>query len=296
MQCSKCGKTAVIAQQYSGLRLCRRHFIADFETKAKRAIRTHGGLVRGDHIAVVLSGRGTECALLQFLGTLTGNRQDVRLSGIIVDDAVFPDHDLHPARAFAAASGAECIRASFSVEFGILQDDLSSKRDDPDSPAKILMPLLLHRVARRHGITKLAFCTSLEDEAGTVLEQVLLGTPDRLFRMPGIPAGQIADIRPFMYAPFEEVRLYTRLTMGREDPEWCPAPPFVLATEAWAFLHDYSTRHPSAPYSLVSFGEQLKGTGMPVQDDIRFCERCGEPYRDTCRTCNILSGVRCRVR
>ncbi len=82
MQCSKCGRTAVVFQTYSGQHLCLHHFTADVEAKAKHEIRRNHSLKSGDHIAVGLSGDASSSALLYFLKKLTSNRRDIRISAI----------------------------------------------------------------------------------------------------------------------------------------------------------------------------------------------------------------------
>jgi hypothetical protein len=84
MQCSKCKNEGIIFQPYSGQHLCRDHFIADFEAKAKRAIRLHMGMQPGDHIAVARNGDFAGDALLFFLRRLTAKRKDIRVSEIMV--------------------------------------------------------------------------------------------------------------------------------------------------------------------------------------------------------------------
>lgn len=80
MQCSKCRNEEIVFQPYSGQHLCHDHFIADFEAKAKRAIRVNRWMQPGDHIAVALNGDPAGYALLFFFRKLTGNRQDIRVS------------------------------------------------------------------------------------------------------------------------------------------------------------------------------------------------------------------------
>jgi tRNA(Ile)-lysidine synthase TilS/MesJ len=82
MRCSKCRNEAILFQPYSGQSLCRDHFIADFETKAKRAIRVHRWMRPNDHIAVALKGDPADEALLVFFRKLARNRRDIRVSGI----------------------------------------------------------------------------------------------------------------------------------------------------------------------------------------------------------------------
>ncbi len=293
MQCDKCRKKAVIHQRYSGLHLCRDHFIADFEAKAKRAIRTHGWLTRGDHIAVDLSGGGAESALLYFLSQLTGLRRDVTLAAIIIEDWNAVNSDVSKARAFAASLGVACIPASFAEEYGITPADIGREPCSAD-PGNLRRPLL-HRVARRQGITRLALGTSLDEEAGCVLTQLLRGTPDRLLRLPQEVAGPVSEIRPFMYAPLPEIGLYSHLRIGHNVPEPRPTPGDVFSADVRSFLREYTLGHPSAPYSLVGLSERLAAFDMPVREGVRVCDRCGGLYYDTCTVCRILEEVRCHA-
>ncbi len=82
MQCSKCRNDGIVFQPYSGQHLCRGHFIADFEAKAKRAIRVNRWMQPGDHIGVVTRRDFAGNALLSFFQKLTGNRKDIRVSEI----------------------------------------------------------------------------------------------------------------------------------------------------------------------------------------------------------------------
>ena len=293
MHCDKCGRDVVISQRYSGLRLCRGHFIADFEAKAKRAIRTHGWLSRGDHIGIVLDGRGAGLALLHFLHKLTGRRRDITLTAIVAadgDGAGEQPGGLH-GTSLQLPAGISCITASFSSEFLSPLPGPAGMEDDGAPHQKILSQVILYRTARRHGITKLAIAAGLCDEARLVLVQVLYGRPDLLLRLPG-GEGPVVTIRPFLYASRQEIALYSQLAAGctpTHSPGDAHADPFTA--DAGAFLDAYAERHPSAPYALVSLGEQLAAPGMPVREGVRLCEECGEPYTGTCQTCRWIAEV-----
>ena len=107
MQCDTCRREAIVFQPYSGKHLCPVHFLKDFEAKAKRAIRSHGWLRPGDHIAVVLSGDAAGAALLVFLVNLTADRRDIRLSAISIDPGMSGCSAPDLARNVAAACGIE---------------------------------------------------------------------------------------------------------------------------------------------------------------------------------------------
>jgi tRNA(Ile)-lysidine synthase TilS/MesJ len=116
MQCNRCRSNPVIFQPYSGRNLCRDHFIADFEARAKRAIRQHQWMRPGDHIAVPLSGDRTGSALLFFLQELAGRRQDVRISAIPGNRVTLADPDDLSYEEAAAGIGATRIALPTSLD------------------------------------------------------------------------------------------------------------------------------------------------------------------------------------
>lgn len=257
MRCDKCRKQAVIHQPYSGLNLCREHFITDVEAKAKRAIRTHGWLQKNDHIGVILSGRSADEALLQFLVKLTGRRRDVTLSAIIISDLNGGDALRQPGPSADVPAGVACIPVYLSDECGAGSSNLQQDISAGDAVRTSLLRQILRQTAKQQGVTKLASSASLEDVAESVLRQVLAGAPDRLLRLPAAVAGEVIDIRPFMHVPFGEVCLYSDLTLGRSDTVRPAIRTDTFLADTRDLLSEYSGRHPSAPYSLVSLCEQL---------------------------------------
>lgn len=81
MQCSRCLNPAILYQRYSGRHLCCEHLIVDIKTRAKRVIRQHHWLVKGDHIGVY-TGFGFGETLYLFLEDLVANRDDITVSRI----------------------------------------------------------------------------------------------------------------------------------------------------------------------------------------------------------------------
>lgn len=290
MRCDKCRRGAVIFQRYSGLHLCEQHFVADFETKAKRAIRTHRWMRSGDHIAVALSGGKDSSALLYFLKKLTGKRPDITVSAITIDEGIGGYRDPPRTASIAASLGADCLTASFDEAYGITVDGIVRQKGDACSCSYcgVLRRSLLNRIAREHGATKLALGFNLDDEAQSVLMNVLRGDAERLLRPPREVADLVPRIRPFMHIPEREVALYAHFNVQGFKLGRCPYAHNALRADVRTVLNDYAFRHPSTRHSLVNIGERLAEIGSAVQQGIRTCERCGEPCGATCRNCQIL--------
>ena len=294
MQCSKCRRDAVIYQRYSGLHLCEQHFNRDLEAKAKRAIREHRWIASGDTVAVALSGGKDSSAVLYFLHRLLHERRDVRLMAITVDEGIEGYRNPARARAIADRIGVPWMTASFREEYGVTLDEIVARKGTglSCSYCGVLRRALLNRVAREEGVTKFAYGFNLDDEAQSVLMNVLRGDPYRLTRPVREVAGLVPRIKPFMYIPEREVALYAFLHVEGFDLAGCPYAADALRGDVRGILDAYTYRHPATKYSLVNLGEALRNPEQPPEGGLRVCERCGEPCGEVCRACQVLDEVR----
>ncbi len=181
MHCDACRREAVVYQPYSGKHLCPVHFLKDFEAKAKHAIRSHGWLRPGDHIAVALSGDAASAALLFFLAKLTAARRDIRLSAITIDTGMSGSPAIAQAGAMAAACSVEWHCGSFAERYGMTMDKMVQK-NGPDTArrsCRVLLCDLIGEIAEAHGATRCAFATTIDDIAGDFFSSLLSGTVER---------------------------------------------------------------------------------------------------------------------
>ncbi|HRD26473.1 MAG TPA: TIGR00269 family protein [Methanoculleus sp.] len=299
MQCSKCRREAIIYQRYSGLHLCEQHFNRDFEAKAKRAIREHRWIESGDTVAVALSGGKDSSAVLFFLHGLLGERRDVRLMAITVDEGIAGYRDPDRARRISEGMGVPWVKASFHDAYGITLDEIVARKGTGLSCTYcgVLRRALMNRVAREEGVTKFAYGFNLDDEAQSVLMNVLRGDAAQLTRPVREVEGLVPRIRPFLYIPEREVALYAFLHVEGFDPAGCPYAVDALRRDVRGILDEYTYRHPATKYSLVRLGEALRRTDAAAGSGFGVCERCGEPMpvgegKGICRACQVLDELR----
>jgi len=297
MKCSKCHRDAVIFQRYSGLHLCGDHFVQDVEAKARRAIRKHHWIQSGDRVAVALSGGKDSSAVLYFLQTLLRKRRDTELFAVTIDEGIRGYRDPACAAGVAASIGVECVCASFAEIYGITLDEIVRERGDALSCSYcgVMRRTALNLVAREHGANKLAFGFNLDDEAQSVLMNVLRGDVRRLVRpMQPVP-GLVPRIKPFINVPEREVALYAFMRVEGFDLCGCPYAHNALRADVRSLLNSYAYRHPATKNALVNLGENLSHpeiTETASQAGMTTCEHCGEPCGGVCRTCQIMDEVR----
>lgn len=294
MKCSKCNRDAIIFQRYSGLHLCETHFNRDVEQKARRAIRKHKWISSGDRIAVALSGGKDSSAVLYFMSRLLKDRPDVELCAITVDEGIAGYRDPGNARKIADSLDVPIHTASFSEEYGVTLDRIVELFGDRLSCTYcgILRRTLMNRFARNLGITKIAFGMNLDDEAQSVMLNVLRGDERGLTSKKRPHPMMVPRIKPFIYVPERDVALYSFLHVGGSDLHGCPYSHNALRNDVRGILDDYTSRHPSTKHALVNLGETLPELCDTTGTGLKICPDCGEPYGNVCRTCQIINQVR----
>ena len=271
LRCDRCGRDALIFQRYSGLHLCGDHFQANLEARARRTIRAHGWIRSGDRIAVAFSGGRSSSSLLHFLSAHFGLRRDLSLVAITVDEDNGSCRDTARIARIAEGMGIEWAGTSFAEEFGGTPDGILASGGGglPCDRCTWLRDQALTSLAKRVGATRLALGTNLDDEARSVFLHVLRGEASRLIRRAQPGEGMISWIRPLLRIPEEDLSLYARLNVPDSLGDGCPHTRNLAEREAGRILDEYTSRHPSTPFSLVNLGEALsagEGTGSGKRD------------------------------
>ncbi|MDD3977106.1 TIGR00269 family protein [Methanomicrobium antiquum] len=293
MKCSKCNKDAIIFQKYSGMHLCPEHFTKDFEGRAKKAIRQHRWISSGDKIAVAMSGGKDSSAVLYFLKKVFGQRPDIEIFAITIDEGIKGYRDPQAVEKIAGRYDVKCYITSFYEHFGLTLDEIVEKKGDRKSCSYcgVLRRQILNGFARELGATKIAMGFNLDDEAQSVMMNVLRGDLERLLRRQKPAEGMIPRIRPFIYLPEREVALYANLYVEGFEERGCPYSHNALRADVREMINDYNYRHPSTKYALVNLGEELKEGLEEDSTQLRTCEVCGEPVFGECGTCRILHEI-----
>jgi len=293
MQCSKCRNMAVVFQEYSGQYLCRHHFDADVEAKAKHEIRRNHWMTSGDHIAVALSGDAVSSALLYFLKKLVSNRHDIRISAIVVDEGILGFHRQECALQIAEQLETECCIGSFRERFGKTLDDITRTQGRTNSCTccRVLRNFLLNQIAIDHGITKLAYGDTLDQGAVSVLKNILKGYPEILVHREKGDRQGVLPIRPFLSVPRKELIVYAGLHVKGYDQSHCPYSDSPFDRDTRIMLNEFTVRHPATKYALMSLEKNMAGSCSAMTESISACRRCGQMYDGICQTCRIIDEV-----
>ncbi|HJH31637.1 MAG TPA: TIGR00269 family protein [Methanosarcinaceae archaeon] len=297
VKCSKCNKDAIIFQKYSGMHLCKKHFIEDVERKIKLTIRKHFNVQKNDIIAIALSGGKDSAVLLYMLHKIFGMRPDIELVAITIDEGIegYREHTLKTAKELTARLGVRHIIRSFDDEFNTSLDEIIAKEREKGacSYCGVLRKTLLNKSAIEVGATKLATGHNLDDEAQTILLNHLRGEVSRIVKLaqPRALEGLVLRAKPLRYVPEKEVALYALVNDLPVDFSECPYAHEAIRGEVRDMLNDFEVAHPGTKYSLLKGFDKISPIISKEYTDIELakCSICGEPCSlGICQACRLL--------
>ena len=296
--CDCCTEPAVIILKPSGRRFCGDHLVGDIRSRVLAIIREQGMIRDGDRIAVALSGGKDSTALLLLLHSLLHEWNDVSLVAITVDEGIggYRDETIGAAERLATSLGVEHVVVSFSNLFGKTLDIfLKGREKRACSVCGILRKKALAGAAKKAGADRLATGNNLDDEAQSVLMNVLRGDLARLVRESGTGTGHfIPRIKPLQEISEKEIAtcliardIWTYL------PE-CPYTHYALRAEVRTILYDVEYQQPGTMLNLMKSRKKL-ATWIPSEnltEPIRYCTSCGDPCSgEVCQACLLLSSL-----
>ena len=269
--------------------------MADIEERVAETIASQKMIMPGDCVAVALSGGKDSTALLLLLHRLFGSAEDIRFVAITIDEGItgYREDTIRSAEALVTRLGVEHQTISFSELFGDSLDAILKGRETRAcSICGILRKKALITAARTVRATKLATGHNLDDEAQSVLMNVLRGDLHRLARNTGEdPSGLfIPRIKPLMFIAEKEIATYLMLQDAWTDLPECPYAHHALRREVRSMLSTLEYRFPGTMLRLLENKKAVENAcaGKLRSEPIRHCRECGDPCSgDICQLCQL---------
>lgn len=279
------------------MHLCEEHLKEDVERKIKTSIRKYKMIKKDDVIAVALSGGKDSMVALHVLNSLFCDRPDISIMAISIDEGIrgYRKKTIKAAKLLCKKLGVSHTIVSFDESFGRTLDQIVKVRKDkfPCSFCSVLKRTLLNRTAQALGATKVVTGHNLDDEAQSVLMNILRGDVDRLVRLvpTSVRPGLVPRIKPLRNVPEAEIALYAQVENLPVDFVECPYKGLSLRGEVECILNNFEDKHPGTMYATMgSFYKMLDllKEGW-TQVDLQQCSVCGEPtFAKICQACKLL--------
>jgi len=303
--CTFCGRrAAVFVRPYSGERLCNKCFLSSIEDKVRATIAKYEMLEPDDKIMIAVSGGKDSVSLLHILAKVEKAFPKASIYAVTVDEGIrgYRDEALKFAVRNCRKLGVEHKLTSFKKLYGVKLDDLvnmlRNKRQGGLTPCAycgVLRRRALNIAAREAGVTKLATAHNLDDEAQTILLNILHGDALRIARVkPVLAEGHpklVKRVKPLCEVPEKETTFYAYLRKIEFQSTPCPYASTALRNDIRTMLNRMEEKHAGIKFTIFRSIEKIRPTleKAAKAEKLRDCKICGEPTTgETCKPCRML--------
>jgi uncharacterized protein (TIGR00269 family) len=301
VKCSKCLSEAVTYIRYNGTNLCRHHFNEFVERRARKEVRGQLNIKGPVKIAVGTSGGKDSAVTLELLVKILGERRDVTIEAITVDEGIrgYRSCTLPSAKTQAARLDIKHHVISFNEVIGTDLDDIVPYSGDRTacSYCGVFRRRCLNLKAREIGADVLATGHNLDDTAQSVLMNFMRGDVERLARLgphTKVQPGLVPRLEPLRMIPEGETLLYAIINELEFSSDECPYATEALRNEFREMIDSSESKHPGTKHSIVSSYDQIRpclSSSFPPAK-LHLCD-CGEPTsKKKCMGCELLAEIK----
>lgn len=307
MKCHYCGQQARIYVPHMGVRLCESCFRKSVISRVREEIHRYNLLEPSDTVLMGISGGKDSFVLLDVLSQLHDTSRLIALTIIEGIPGYNRQEELDYVRKATRERGVEHVVVSFRDIVGFSLSELVNISNEKKLGLSactfcgIIRRRIINYYARQLGASKTATAHNLDDEAQTLLINILRGDTSRL-------------VRQHPLAPVPSVKLVKRIKPLRKIYEWeaavyayysgysfqsveCPyivyQPTVRARIRRWMIMME--KEHPGIMLKLLnSFDEAVsrwflsKAQGSVVLNECKICGEPTSPSREYCKTCELL--------
>ena len=321
--CSLCLKPASWRRPWDKEYLCKLHFNQAFVKKVRRTINRFKLLQRNDKIAVGISGGKDSVALLDVLCKIE-KRYPAQIIAITIDEGIKGYREDGEKFVLEAVERTQVEHHTFSFkkQFGNTLDstlmilETVGKRLGACAYCGIYRRQLLNVAAKELGATKLATGHNADDEAQTLIMNLVRGNLMTALRSDPVPNRQnpafVPRIKPFRYTAEQEIVVYTHFNNLNYQETPCPNSGEAQRGIIREIIQKLNETTPDAIFSILKSGDSLLRTIKKLEEHTAFekgqfktvrkgklasCQSCGEPSaKNICRACIVQNEVKRSIR
>ncbi len=308
MKCAMCGqRDAVVMQRHTGRALCRECFVNDIVSRVKKEVKSFNMFSASDRLMIAASGGKDSYVLLDVVLKL----HDPSKVGVITIVEGIEGYnrleDVEKVRRLASMNGVDVFLLSLKDYVGYSLTELVSigfSKDVKVSPCTfcgILRRKAINEIARELGYTKVLTAHNLDDEAQTIIMNILRGDLFRLVQT--LPNGPmlsklfVRKVKPLRKIYEEEIAIYAHLVGYEFQTSDCPYLRYFpsLRARIREYLYKLEREKPGVLLELINRVDTalVKYVSHYVNyPELPRCAVCGEPTaygRKYCMACELLA-------
>ena len=298
MRCIKCKSKASVEIRRHNSAFCAPHFLDYFHNQVARNVKREGMFTHQDRILVAVSGGKDSLALWQILSetgyTTTGLH-------IHLGIGEYSQRSWETTQAFAKERDLELIEVDLARDYGMGVPELSKAiRRVPCSGCGLSKRYVMNREAYEQGFTVVATGHNLDDEAATLLGNVLHWQTEYMARQsPVLEATHpklVKKVKPLFTLTERETASYALIRGIEYIEEECPNAEGARSLIYKDALNRIEAQSPGAKQSFVQGFLEKAQPLMKAEEDrveLRECVLCGQTTTsEICSFCRMWDQAR----
>jgi len=302
--CSKCGKPAVYLRRYTAERLCSSCLIETTLDRVRKTINRQKMFREDDRIAVAISGGKDSAVLLDVLHRIESGFPNSEIVPVTVDEGIegYRNEALEAAKELSKSLDLELEVLSFRDLIGHSLDEIVEGRNEKSlgacSYCGVFRRRTLNEAAKRIGADVIAVGHNLDDEAQTVLMNIMRGDSRRIVRT-NVPRnrsieGLVPRVKPITELSERDIVAYAHhLDLPYHDVP-CPYAGEAYRNDLRLFLNEMEHKRPGTLLAVLRSAETMTDIFLESSSPWKpvLCERCGMPSPSlVCKACKMLEEI-----
>ncbi|NIQ07254.1 MAG: TIGR00269 family protein [Candidatus Korarchaeota archaeon] len=272
----------------AGRSFSRKEFLNYLEKKTLETIQKWDMFDRDSKIAVAVSGGKDSTTLIHILDKIEREFPS-ELFMIHLDEGIqnYSDRSKLIVKETAKNLGVPLYVKSIKERFGVTIDEVATvsakkRRHSPCAYCGVWRRWLMNHLANKVHADRLVTAHCLDDEAQTILLNVLRGSLTGLLRLKTRPKsipGVVPHVKPFRSLPEKEITLYAQLKDLDYNDKACPHAEEGMRWGIRQWLYRQEERYPGTYHAILNIGTKISRrlTASDQRKEIRNCEVCGYP-------------------
>ena len=262
-------------------------------------------LLENDRIAVAISGGKDSAVLLYILHKIESAFPKSEIVPVTIDEGIlgYRNRALESARKLSQSLDLDLQVFSFRNLFDYSLDEIMQRKPADSAGAcsycGVLRRRALNIAAQEIGATVIAIGHNLDDEAQTVLMNLMRGDSTRIART-NVPRDQPMDgfvsrVKPLTELTERDIVAFSHYLEIPYHDVPCPYAEDAYRNDVRAFLNEMEYRRPGTLLAVLRSSESIVSAfrNIPSEWQIYSCEKCNNPSSTRiCKACELLDRIR----
>jgi|BEDMetMinimDraft_2_1075160.scaffolds.fasta_scaffold01411_1 uncharacterized protein (TIGR00269 family) len=290
----ECGEKAVYLDNNSGISYCKKCFLNYIYKKAVKTIKHYNMIEIGDKILLAVSGGKDSIVLVDIMGKLAKKLQKIKLFAVTIDEGIeieggnYRNEAIEYARVITQKYSIPHKVVSYRELFGgSLTEYVKANvyKGSACSVCGVFRRRAINLIAEELGANKIATGHNKDDEAQTILMNVLRGDLERILRLNNISEEFIPRIKPLRRISEREIAMYAYLKGYKFQINECPYSHDAIRDKVRDVLEQVSTQINGVYDALLNFQDKLVNYITIHQVTLNKCIYCGKPTSPKSKIC-----------